>query len=135
MRQPELTKFYVEFVGSIQVRWGIEVEAESSSAAQREARLSIPESSNDWSLGDGTNPVIDVEVINCTPAPVVPHDRDLGRLELETKYTSDNGDGWGRHPTYTREDWMRDVQNEDTVAGYWDWVYNSLQNEDIGDEA
>lgn len=135
MKDRELATFYVEFVGSLQVRWGIEVTAISSAAAEEEARRSLPESSDNWSLGDGTNPVIDVEMVSCTTQAPEIRDRDLGRLELETKYTSDNGDGWGRHPTYTREDWMLDVQNEDTVAGYWDWVYNSLQNEDVPDES
>lgn len=127
-----LEKYYVEFTGSIQVRWGIEVESSSYSQAEEDARRSLPETSLDWSLGDSSNPVIDVEMVSCTMADREPHDRELGRLELETKYTS-NDEGWGRHPTYTREDWIRDVQNEDTVASYWDWVYNSLQNEDVPD--
>lgn len=130
---PELQKYYVEFVGSIQVRYGVEVESTSYSEAEEWARRSLPESSLDWSLGDGTNPVIDVELVDCTLlSEKEPHDRDLGRLELEQKYTAD-GTHWVSHPVYVRDDWVKDVQNGDCEVGYWDWVYDSLHNEDEPD--
>lgn len=129
-----MKKFYIEFVGSLPVRWGIELEAINEEQAKADAIRSLPEFSMDWSIGDGHEKVVDAEIVSVADlGGEVVKDRDLGRLELETKYTADHGEGWGRHPTYTREDWVKDVQNEDTVAGYWDWVYNSLQNEDVPD--
>lgn len=130
----ELKRYYVEFVGSLQVRWGIELDAINEDAAKQEATLSLPESSNEWSLGDGTNSVIDVEIVSCTTEAAVPHDRDLGRLELEQKYQDGHSQGWGHHPVHGRKIWQNAVAEGDTVEGYWDWVYNMLQNEDEPDE-
>lgn len=120
-------KYLVEFVGSIQARWSIEIESTSYSQAEEDARRCLPDSSLAWSLGDGTNQVIDVELVDCTLLGAEAPDRDLGRLALEAKYTPD--EEWGEHPVYVRIDWRTDVVNEDTQSSYWDWVYNSLQNE------
>lgn len=130
MREQELKKFYIEFVGSLPVRWGIELEALTEEQAKADAIRSLPEFSADWSIGDGNEKVVDAEIVSVADLGVeVVKDRDLGRLELEQKYTSD-GTHWVSHPAYVRDDWVKDVQNGDCEDGYWDWVYNSLQNED-----
>lgn len=130
MREQGLKKFYIEFVGSLPVRWGIEIEAISEEVAKEEATRSLPEFSMDWSIGDGHEKVIDAGIVSVADLGVeAVKDRDLGRLELEHKYTSD-GTHWVSHPAYVRDDWVKDVQNGDCEDGYWDWVYNSLQNED-----
>lgn len=125
-----MKKFYIEFVGSLPVRWGIELEAINEEQAKADAIRSLPEFSHDWSIGDGNEQVIEPEIVSVADlGGEVVKDRDLGRLELETKYTSD-GTHWVSHPAYVRDDWVKDVQNGDCEDGYWDWVYNSLQNED-----
>lgn len=46
-----------------------------------------------------------------------------------------DGDVWGAHPSYSREDWQLDVGNGDTNLGYWDWVQHQLESElDSGTE-
>ena len=131
MREQELKKFYIEFVGSVQVRWGIEIEAVDVDQAKEDAIRSLPEDSLPWSFGDGQNQVIDPEIVSVADLGVeIVKDRDLGRLELETKYTADHGEGWGHHPEHSRQVWQNEVVAGDTIEGYWDWVYNMLQNED-----
>ena len=127
-----MKRYYVEFVGSLQVRWSIEIESSSEQLAKEDAIRSLPESSNDWALGDVTNSVIDVELVSCTTEDLEPHDRDLGRLELEDKY--DDGMGGGEHPLHTRSQWKHCVAEDDTASGYWDWVYHMVQSEDEPDE-
>lgn len=126
-----MKKFYIEFVGSLPVRWGIELEAINEEQAKAEAIRSLPEFSMDWSIGDGHEKVIDAEIVSVADlGGEVVKDRDLGRLELETKYTADHGEGWGHHPEHSRQVWQNEVVAGDTIEGYWDWVYNMLQNED-----
>jgi hypothetical protein len=36
---------------------------------------------------------------------------------LRTKYGH-----WGEHPEYPLEDWRREVAENDTRMGYWEWV-------------
>ena len=31
---------------------------------------------------------------------------------------------WGEHPCFPRNDWKTEVQNDDTVLGYWQWLQN-----------
>lgn len=50
-------------------------------------------------------------------------DRDLYSDQLDDKY---NPEGDGEHPAFTRRDWRDAVANEDTVTGYWDWVYYKI---------
>lgn len=128
-----MKKFYIEFVGSLPVRWGIELESISHIQASKDARLSLPESGLEWSLGDDTNPVIDVEMVGCTEVgePEI-RDRDLGLLELEAKYDDDFGEG--EHPSYTRALWKHCVAENETVSGYWYWVYHKLQCEEVASE-
>lgn len=126
-----MKKFYIEFVGSLPVRWGIELEAINEEQAKADAIRSLPEFSMDWSIGDGHEKVVDAEIVSVADlGGEVVKDRDLGRLELETKYTADHGEGWGHHPEHSRQVWQNEVVAGDTIEGYWDWVYNMLQNED-----
>lgn len=126
-----MKKFYIEFVGSLPVRWGIELEAINEEQAKADAIRSLPEFSMDWAIGDGNEKVVDAEIVSVADlGGEVVKDRDLGRLELETKYTADHGEGWGHHPEHSRQVWQNEVVAGDTIEGYWDWVYNMLQNED-----
>lgn len=126
-----MKKFYIEFVGSLPVRWGIDLEALNEEQAKADATRSLPEFSMDWSIGDGHEKVVDAEIVSVADlGGEVVKDRDLGRLELETKYTADHGEGWGQHPEHSRQVWQNEVVAGDTIEGYWDWVYNMLQNED-----
>lgn len=134
MLNPPLKNFYIEFVGSLQVRWGIELQAINEEAAKEEAHRSLPEDSNYWALGDGTNMVIDPKIVSVADLGAQEvRDIDLGRRELEHKYLEAGGD-WGHHPIHTRELWKHCVTEEDTVSGYWDWVYDKVQSEDEPDE-
>jgi len=53
---------------------------------------------------------------------------DLGLLpeQLDDKY---NQDGGGEHPVFSREEWRTHVAEQWTVSGYWDWVYNQINND------
>lgn len=44
-----------------------------------------------------------------------------------------DGDVWGEHPYYDRNDWRHDVRNEDTNLGYWEWVIHQIESHG-GDE-
>lgn len=126
-----MKKFYIEFVGSLPVRWGIELEAINEEQAKADAIRSLPEFSMDWSIGDGHEKVVDAEIVSVADlGGEVVKDRDLGRLELENKYQGDHAQGWGHHPVHDRNIWRNAVADNDTVSGYWDWVYQMLQNED-----
>lgn len=132
MRSQELKKFYISFVGSLPVQWGIELEAVSEEVAKAEAILSLPEFSADWTIGDGNEKVVDAEIVSVTDFGVQEvKDWDLGRRELESKYTAEND--WGDHPKYVRYNWVDDVTAGNTQLGYWDWVYHSLQVEHDND--
>lgn len=37
------------------------------------------------------------------------------------------GDVWGEHPTYPREDWRHEVDNNETHLGYWEWVVHTME--------
>jgi hypothetical protein len=43
--------------------------------------------------------------------------------QLDEKY---NPEGGGEHPLFTRLDWRHEVYDENTVVGYWQWVYCRL---------
>lgn len=55
-------------------------------------------------------------------------DHELTVLELEDKYSG--GAGWGEHPDWSRPDWRDEVVKEDTQCGYWEWVFNKVQEEE-----
>ena len=44
--------------------------------------------------------------------------------KLREKY----GGHWEVHPDWPRQDWISEVENGDTVLGYWDWVSASIEN-------
>ncbi|QBJ04459.1 hypothetical protein HOV23_gp114 [Pseudomonas phage Lana] len=50
----------------------------------------------------------------------------LSDYQLEAKYTA--GSGWGEHPWNTREEWRREVADENTQLGYWAWVHSKVQD-------
>lgn len=56
-------------------------------------------------------------------------DFGLTAKQLREKYTT--GEGWGRHPHFVVSDWQYEVDNNDTRLGYWDWVCNQLEIEQM----
>ncbi len=36
---------------------------------------------------------------------------------------------WGEHPDFPSEDWRYEVNNEDTVLGYWEWCTHKEEEE------
>lgn len=46
-------------------------------------------------------------------------DYDLTPAQLDDKY---NPDGDGEHPQYTKQAWRAEVNEEETLLGYWEWV-------------
>lgn len=52
-------------------------------------------------------------------------EKDLSTLQLDDLY---NPEGDGEHPVFSRSQWKRDVASDNTVSGYWDWVFNQIQN-------
>jgi hypothetical protein len=53
-------------------------------------------------------------------------DLRLSREQLQEKYEAHDS-GWGSHPNYTRQDWKYAVANDDSLSGYWEWVYYCVQ--------
>ena len=53
--------------------------------------------------------------------------------DLERKYGQHD---WGRHPIFSREQWRREVADENTICGYWSWVANSIgqRKSDLDDD-
>lgn len=123
-----MPKFYVELLGTVEVRWGIQVTAATVDDAEQEVLRSAPEREPmSWKLGAE---VLNIHVDEVDTLEDEPRDKDLGRLELEDKYSEKDGGTWGHHPVYHRYQWKQDVEEDNTVCGYWDWVYNKVQNED-----
>lgn len=56
--------------------------------------------------------------------PFDEEDLELDDAELCEKY----GGYWGVHPHFGLEDWRYEVENNYTRCGYWDWVYNRIEN-------
>lgn len=52
--------------------------------------------------------------------------------DLEKEYNSDK-DG-GEHPHYTRDAWRHMVANDCITLGYWQWLADTLESEEAGDE-
>lgn len=128
MLNPPLKNFYIEFVGSVPVRWGIELQAINEEVAQEEARRSLPEFSMDWAIGDGNEKVVDAEIVSVADLGTQETpERNLGRLELEQKYTATNE--YGQHKEHDKVCWIEKVNDGFTLLGYWDWVYQMVQEE------
>lgn len=45
------------------------------------------------------------------------------------------GDLWGAHPNYPKSDWRYEVENGDTMLGYWEWVHCKLEEAETDSEA
>ena len=43
------------------------------------------------------------------------------KVELLSRYGY-----WGEHPEFPLEDWKYEVRNDDTRAGYWEWVVEGM---------
>lgn len=56
-------------------------------------------------------------------------DADLSVEELAEKYASGDGGYWGQHPVFPRQEWRKEVANDDTLLGYWAWVHHKLNEE------
>jgi hypothetical protein len=56
-------------------------------------------------------------------------DMELTALQMQDKYSPNDG-GWGGHPDYEFDEWRQEVADENTLLGYWDWVYNAVQRGD-----
>jgi hypothetical protein len=123
-----MPKFYVNLTGQLVTVWGIEVEAEDEEQAKKEALLSAPDDPDFW--GRATNAVTDIQVTEVEQLTLQLVDRHLGRLELEEIYTAKGGE----HHEHTKGGWFDHVAEGYTLLGYWDWVYQELQNEDEPNE-
>lgn len=53
-------------------------------------------------------------------------DARLSAEQLDDKY---NPEGGGQHPEacLSRAAWRFEVAQQDTISGYWDWLYSQLQ--------
>jgi hypothetical protein len=49
----------------------------------------------------------------------------MNPVQLEDEF---NQGGDGEHPTYSRDDWRKEVAQLNTLCGYWDWVFNKLNS-------
>lgn len=128
-----MPKFYVIMAGTLPVTWGLEVEAATVDIAEQEALDSVPRYEPvNWKMG---TEVINISVGEVETLPDEPKDIDMGRRELEEKYSSEGSWGRGHHPELTRRLWRGQVAKQGTVLGYWDWVYEQLRTEDEPDEA
>jgi hypothetical protein len=58
--------------------------------------------------------------------PLYPMDSELDAEQLADKYGT--ATSWGKHPKFSRSDWQHEVAAGDTQSGYWEWVYNRIQN-------
>lgn len=41
------------------------------------------------------------------------------------------GDVWATCRQYPKEDWRHEVNNDDTVLGYWDWVGHQAEADGV----
>ena len=49
----------------------------------------------------------------------------LSAQELSDKYGE--SERWGEHPLHSRVDWRMEVENGDTLQGYWEWAVSRIQ--------
>lgn len=58
---------------------------------------------------------------------------DMTAAELKAKYDALTlGNGWSEHPAYSFAEWREDVANENTLQGYWEWVWIQLGETIVG---
>ena len=54
-------------------------------------------------------------------------DLKVPRVERNARVVVEcGGDLWGTHPQYPRTEWRYEVENGDTMLGYWEWVMCKL---------
>ena len=46
--------------------------------------------------------------------------------DVAWKICQRNGGYWGEHLGFPLKDWKREVANNDTREGYWNWVNNKV---------
>ena len=46
-------------------------------------------------------------------------------LKLREKLMKENL--WSNFPAFPKSDWRYEVGNDDTILGYWDWVFSKLE--------
>jgi hypothetical protein len=46
----------------------------------------------------------------------------LARSATELRHTIGDGSMWNSHPKHDVSDWRDEVDNADTVLGYWEWA-------------
>ena len=56
-------------------------------------------------------------------------DRPLSPDQLRDKYRHPDGNQWGEHPDFPREDWQYEVSGGDTTLGYWEWFEAKIEME------
>jgi hypothetical protein len=54
---------------------------------------------------------------------VLTEDLGMPGSQLDDKY---NPEGDGEHPVFVRETWRREVSDENTISGYWDWAAHQI---------
>ena len=50
----------------------------------------------------------------------------MSRLDRAIKKMRDevaDGDWWGEHPDFTREEWRQEVAERNVNSGYWEWAF------------
>lgn len=81
----------------------------------------------DWTKQDGQgfdSLVYDfIESIPSRSLERVP-DQSLDAEQLRTKYV-----GQGQHPQHLKAAWKYEVESDNTIRGYWDWVEASIEAE------
>lgn len=53
----------------------------------------------------------------------------MSHLTAEALDDQFNPRGDGEHPVHTRDEWRGEVMQENTVAGYWQWLADTLNDE------
>jgi hypothetical protein len=59
---------------------------------------------------------------------------DIRTAAVAKLITVNGGNLWGVHPKYPKSDWQFEVENGDTMLGYWEWVLCKLEEEESEDE-
>lgn len=54
------------------------------------------------------------------------------RTELVEKIVAQCGDDlWGECKQFSKDDWKYEVENGDTVLGYWEWVLSQAESNEV----
>lgn len=49
---------------------------------------------------------------------------------IDARLLADKYGYWNQHPEFPFADWQYEVANNDTRAGYWEWVATQLRERD-----